>query len=511
LKKEDLILKLKEFEEKLKFEKEDKRKQIELKNKEIEEKDKLIFSIGGKNRKLLAELEELKKEVDDKLDKIGMKQLAEKEKEIQKKKKEQPYEQVLKVKEKELKNALNLLDIIKKDKDNLQKNLEDNADAKKVRALEDRLKEEENKYHQLEIEVKLSKSLRDEHNKCEQIRENYEKEKRNLLSEIKYYKDKTKEITQKMKEEEERSNKMHNYLANMNNPNPNSNEENSNNNSNSLNLPNINNFSGKRASNNNLARSKEINLEKYWKLLDSADKNSQYYTDGRLLEKSPPGKESSKNNKYINKFDNKKNFSDRQKFSVSLSHKTFKVDNEENAQKLFGMEEKEILLKILPSNEVEKLEKKFEMVQKNKIALEKKFQLDTKLHTKKITELEERLEYTNLHNKELEQRNKILGYQINEHKNENKIVSRKFNELTSNISATKLNLKQKEEENKMLVLKIQEMQKSINELNSNNHSNNMQNNSDTDENNNQNEEHNENEHMDNEEGEDDDGNNDDEN
>jgi hypothetical protein len=503
MKKEELILKIKEFEEKLKLEKEEKKKQQEQKNKELEAKDKIIISLGSTNKKLLSELEELKKEVDDKLDKIGMKQISEKERDMQRKKKELPYEQVLKVKEKELKNTMNLLEILKKDKESLQKNLEEKVDSKKTRALEDKLKEEEFRNNQLEIEIKLSKNLRDEHNKCEQIHENFEKERKNFQGEIKFYKDKNKDLMQKVKEEEEKQNKMHNYLANINsqkienfqksnninsnnnnknNKNNNNYEENNNENNNSssnnLNLPNINKYSSKRFSNNNnninnnLARSKEINLEKYWKLLDTADKVPQNNTDGRLSEGRSPNPERNealygKSKKSISKLEQpkKNNFADRQKFSNSLSHKTFKLsDSEENTAKLFGMEEKEILLKILPSNEVEKLEKKFEMMQKNKIALEKKLQLDTKLLTKKASELDERLEYTNLHNKELEHRNKILGYQINEHKNENKIVSRKLNEMNLNASNSKILLRQKEEENRMLVLKVQEMQKSFNEM-----------------------------------------------
>jgi hypothetical protein len=65
LKKEDLIIKIKEYEEKLKQEKEEKKKLIETKNKELENKDKVIFSVGGTNKKLLIELEELKKDWKD--------------------------------------------------------------------------------------------------------------------------------------------------------------------------------------------------------------------------------------------------------------------------------------------------------------------------------------------------------------------------------------------------------------------------------------------------------------
>lgn len=452
-----MIIKLKEIEEKLKTEKEEKKKQIDIKIKEIESKDKIILSIGSSNKKLLVELEDLKKEVDEKLDKIGMKQLVDKEKEIQKKKKELPYEQVLKIKEKELKNAINLIDIYKKDKDNLQKNLDEKLDGKKIRDLEDKLKDEENKNKQYEIELRLCTKLKEEHNKCELMRENYEKEKKSVFNDIKFFKEKNKELNIKLKEEEEKHSKLNALFASLKAENKGKSLEGI---SSDVNLPDININSNKP--NSFLIKSKELNLEKYWKLLDTADKNN---TDGKLFERSP-GKEARNNKLGLNKSEVKKKISDRQKLSVSLTNKNFKYEIEE-AAKLFGYEEKEILLKILPAQEIEKLEKKFDIIQSTKINSEKKFMMEMRILNKKVSEFEDRLEYTNLHNKELEQRNKILGYQINEYKNENKIITRKVNDLNSIISNTKLNLKRKEDENKMLLLRIQELQKSIQNQNNN--------------------------------------------
>jgi hypothetical protein len=418
---------------------------MEIKNKEIESKDKIIISIGSTNKKLLVELDELKREVDDKLDKIGMKQLADKEKEIQKKKKDEPYELLLRTKEKELKNTMNLLEILKKDKENLKKNLEDNVDLKKVRDLEDKLKLEQNKNKELEIEIKLNLKLKEEYNKSLSFKENFEKEKEKITNEVKYYKDKNKDLLTKLREEEEKQYKVKNSNLNSNKS--------------ELSLPDINQKinSGNVRSNRT---SNELNLEKYWKLLDNADNNLNSNSNNNNDNISGNGNGignpgfNKKGKKLINKYDNKKNFSDKLRqgyFQKSLS--------EEDTMKLFGREEKDILLKLLPQNEVDKLEKKFEFVQRTKIHADKKNQLEIKQLSKKVTELEERIEYTNLHNKELEQRNKISGYQINEYKNENKILVKKFNEANVNLTNNKIIIKQKDEDNRKIHLKLQDLEK----------------------------------------------------
>ena len=237
--------------------------------------------------------------------------------------------------------------------------------------------------------------------------------------------------------------------------------------------------------------------------MDNADTNSTNNINNS-------GDYNKRGKKLINKYDNKKNFSE--KLRNGYPQKNL---SEEDTMKLFGKEEKDILLKLLPQNEVDKLEKKFELVQKTKIASDKKNQMEIKLLSKKVTELEERMEYTNLHNKELEQRNKINGYQINEHKNENKLLSRKINEANVNLTNNKLILKQKDDENRKLHLKMQDLQKekdimekklevfenNKNEIEKN--ENEKKNNEENEENEHQNEDNEENEENKNEENEED--------
>ena len=421
----------------------------------MENKDKVIFSVGGTNKKLLIELEELKKEVDEKLDKIGLKQIKDTEKEIEMKKKQQPLEHLLKVKEKELKNALTLLDVLKKDKESLQKNLNEKSDFNKVISLQDKLKEEENKNIQLEIEIKLFQKMNDEHNKCVTVKSEFEKEKKQMTSEMKFLKDKNKELKNKIKEEEQKIGELSTKLAESKSCNTTSNvliTQNTNptqSNQNNSNLPNIKNNDPKSKNINKINTSQELqNIQKYWSMLESADKILAK-DDSALVQKKKLPKTDKEYKDFLSK--------ERHKFSHSLQNKNFKMPESNEARpKLFGNEEKQILSKLLPITEISKLEKKFDMIDSSKAALERKYATELKIMNKKVSDLEERLEMTLLQNKEAEQKNKILSFQINEHKNENKILSRKLVELNNKLKGLNLLINEKEEENKRIIKQLQE-------------------------------------------------------
>ena len=164
--KDQLISKIKELEENIKQAKEDKKKSLEKFNQEMDVKEKIIVTVTTTNKKLMSELEYLKKEVDDKLDKIGIKEIRIKEKEIERQKKDKPLEQVLKVKEQELKNAMKMLEISKKDKENLEK-LYKESDVRKLIELEEKLKIEIDNNIELKNEIRSFTKLREEHKKCD--------------------------------------------------------------------------------------------------------------------------------------------------------------------------------------------------------------------------------------------------------------------------------------------------------------------------------------------------------
>ena len=112
-KQEILIKKIRESEEKLKFEKEQRENLLSQKKKEIDKKDKTIQQMTQTNQKLQNELETLQVEVQEKLDKIEFKEKNDIF-ENEKKKRQNPLEQLLKVKQKELKNATEVINNLKK-------------------------------------------------------------------------------------------------------------------------------------------------------------------------------------------------------------------------------------------------------------------------------------------------------------------------------------------------------------------------------------------------------------
>ena len=79
---------------------EDKNKIIETKNNELQSKEKSLQSLSHTNKKLINNLESMKKEVDEKLEKISMKAIHEKMK--QKQEVQNPLEIVVKIKENEI-------------------------------------------------------------------------------------------------------------------------------------------------------------------------------------------------------------------------------------------------------------------------------------------------------------------------------------------------------------------------------------------------------------------------
>jgi hypothetical protein len=403
LNKDQLVSKIKELEESVKQSKEDKKRSLDKLNQEIDVKEKIIVQVSSTNKKLMSELDYLKKEVDDKLDKIGMKEIRIKEKEIERQKKDKPLEQVLKVKEKELKNAMKMLEIIKKDKENLEKVYKE-SDVSKLFDLEEKLRQELNRNSELKNEIKTWHKVNEEHKKCDVQKEELISEKKRLATEIKYLKEKHKELMIRIREEEEKQARINDgnikskTTGNM--------------------LPNI-----------NQSNPRSI------KLLESKRYSDKF--DGRTSQKL---------------------IKQKKQFSESLQNKNFQMENTEKPV-LFSKEQREILLNTLGQDEVNKLEKKFDSLERTKFNLEKKNKADNKQLTKKIEDLEERLEFTQLQYKECEQKSKIFSYQINEFKLENKLLHKNIRDHQSNIDRISNNLLLKEEENKRLIMQLQDYQK----------------------------------------------------
>ena len=141
-----------------------------------------------------------------------------------------------------------------------------------------------------------------------------------------------------------------------------------------------------------------------------------------------------------------------------LFRSNFQVENSDKPI-LFTKEQREALLNVLGQEEVNKMEKKFDAMERTKFNLEKKNKSDNKQLSRKIEDLEERLEFTQLQYKECEQKSKIMSYQINEFKLENKLLHKNIRDLQNNLDKLNNNLLLKDEENKKLVMKLQEYQR----------------------------------------------------
>ena len=420
------------------------------------------------------ELEEFKKEVDDKLHKMSLKQIREHE---ESKKKSLPYDKVLQIKEKELKNVMSLIEIYKRDKESLEKTLNEKSDYKQIVVLQNKLKEEENKTSQLENEIKVYNRLKEEHNKCEQIKNELVEEKNRMMTEMKYIRSKNRELQIKIKDEEEKISKLNDVIASTKtnillkskneNTDPIKNTINTANNP-VINLANINSAgSNTQDKPRSLEKSNTIINNNTLPIINTSNpsliKNSNQIpaSNNNLNQNIPNNNESifETRPKRKKKDDTRKLKSkERLKFSKSLQNKHFgllAINAERPA--LFPKEEKEYISKILPKDQLEKIQKRFNAIDQSKLVLEKKYLTETKGLTKKLLDVQERLDLANIQGKEAEQKNKILSYQINEHKNENSILKRKINEFNKNLKNSNKILGEKEKEIKQLTLKIQEL------------------------------------------------------
>ncbi len=159
----------------------------------------------------MATLEILKKDVDERFDKVSFKQVSDKMKPV----KENTLDIVLKVKEKELKNAMNLMEILKRDNENLKKSSSENININSFIDIQNKLKFKEMQIIELTNEIKLLSRSTEEHNKCIDSKKEFENEKKNLKEEIKKQKELYRDLQFKLKEEEAKHSKTKDNFINL--------------------------------------------------------------------------------------------------------------------------------------------------------------------------------------------------------------------------------------------------------------------------------------------------------
>lgn len=432
---------------------------IEDKDKVNRENEKSISILSAANKKLLKALDELKKEIDDKVDRINLKQIN-KLRSSQNKASGNPLEVVLKIREKEIRNSSSMIGGLRKEREELEKKLTDATDYKYIMQLHDKIKIEEKKNFELQNEIKtLSKRNED----CQKIYDGkaaFDNELKLLVTELSKSKELIKDLKKKSLNDEmilnetkdkmlffkRENDEMKKFINSRLNPNLSLksslyDKREKNNNDDEKNNSMVHNFSQEEKMNNNINnedRSSINNNNDSTKFFLNVNNNSNKKPNNKnnfksiKLARSPPSK--LKNNRHIN-------------------------IKESELDSLFTKEELVQLEKIISNEDLERYQKKYNALLKSKQSLENKAKAESKKFTLTITENEEKLEYLSLQLKESEQKAKILSYQINEYRSEIKNFIKNKHEISVLNENLRIDLMEKEQENKILVSQLQQLRK----------------------------------------------------
>ena len=171
--------------------------------KELQQKENDINKYITLNTKQRKELERLSKEIDKKLKSMTFKHVTDRIKKERKLKKEEDPDAAIKIVENQLKNALQLVDILTKDNQMLKDKCAKALDYNSRYELADKAKENDNTIIALNMEIKQLKRKLEEHSKCVKIKNEYEKNIRITREDLRKAKMRNEEMKTKIKIEEE--------------------------------------------------------------------------------------------------------------------------------------------------------------------------------------------------------------------------------------------------------------------------------------------------------------------
>ena len=372
-------------------------------------------------------MEILQVEVQEKLDKMEFKEKNDIF-ENEKKKRYAPLEQLLKVKEKELQNSIDIVKTYKKEKEQLQQIIEDKVDMVEINSLNDQIKLAQEKIYDLEKEQKYLLKVKEEHKKCAFEQNKIQKEIDELKKQINELKQQNKEKakTERIHLSMQTSQIMKDNI-NINKKSPEEKE---------LQIKN--------------------SLDEFWsknkdKLMESDDENNTNENNNNNILNDMKKKEDKKENILNIK----------KKIAEEIRNENLKIGKSNELLPkipLFNQNEKKILLNILPEKEIEKFEKRYECIDNAKNNLKRKYALETKLLNKENKDLENKYEISLLQLKENEQKNKNLLIQINEQKKEVFSLQKKLEQCIKVLEEQKNKVRLKDEENKILVKELTDLQ-----------------------------------------------------
>ena len=450
-KQNELLSQIKTVEEKLKFEKEQHQYLIESKQEEIEFKTKTINQLKIVNEKLQKEFENLQAKAQENMDKIENKEKNDKN-ELEKQNKQNSLEQMLKVKEKELSNSNAQVDKFTKEKEKLRKKLDETVNINEINYLKDQIKIAQEKVHELKKEKKYLSEIKDEHYKCQEKFQNLNKEIEKLKGELLEIK---KQQRNEIKYDKSNIGIMTNSKS-VKKINPLKSD---------LNLQGLTTLERIQRQNQNEEEKIKKSLEKFWKinkdkLLSLSNENIDQNLSGNNLSGSNiniTNKSQEIRTKLVKRSNNL--FNKKKKFEEELRNKNLdnNISNELPIIPLFNNQEKKILLNILPEKELEKFERRYEFIDKEKNNLQRKLVFETKNLNKENKELKDRYEFSNNQLKENEEKNRILSLKIEQQNKEIINLQDKLDKINKRIEEKRNKVKEKDEENKLLLKQIQEL------------------------------------------------------
>jgi chromosome segregation ATPase len=407
----DRFKKLKEKYEKELDEKDDKLDELEEKlhekDEEIKEQEKQYNVLNAKYVKLKANFEEISRELDEKLERIGIKSIHKKMKD---KPKENPLEIIIKMKEKEIRNTVQLMEVLRKNNEQLNKNLDNYTNVNFIAELQNKLNMKEKENQELLVEIKTLNRGLEEHKRCIKKKKEGDEEHKSLKDDLIKAKEANRELKDKLREEVAKHTKTKDSLIGLKREKDESKRH--------KNL-NISDTDAVKKLYSNI----EFDKKKATSFNHDPGVQSMYNEDSPVVE------------------------------TTTLKHK------ETNLNSSLTKDTSPINGTATQKDEIEVLQKKIETLEKSKQSIENKLKTEIKLLTKKSQQQEDRIEYLTNQFKESEQKNKILQYQSNEYKNEKKVYQRKINELQALVDKLTNSLKEREQENNILTGQLKELKK----------------------------------------------------
>lgn len=406
---------IKEYEAKIKYEKEQRMNLIQMKRKEIERKENSINQVKIINQRLNKELEAIQEEVESRLDKMEYKEKHD-QYEYEKQQREDPLKQLLKVKEKEINEAMQLIGNYKKEKDKYELELKEKIDLVQVNSLNDRIKMAKEKVKDLEREVVFLQKIKNSHQRCIIAKEKLELEVNGIKRNI--------------------------QLLKLNNK-------------------------------KQLKQQQLANLFELHKSASSMRRKLQERIESEM--KHHLEDFGSKNDNTIALNDNNSNGSNKDLIKSPYNENKRRMRTNSNKSKsnlnmlpsigLFNSNEKKVLSNILPIQEIEKYEKRYESLDITKANMERKLVLENELLNKENKELEDKYAISNMKLKENELMKTALINQINDQKQEFNRLKVKHNGLMKQLENYKQKAQEKDDKNRKLAQELILIQKCYNESN----------------------------------------------